>query len=126
MTDIANAPAIHDLELITAVKSFLVQTPFHSCKENFSINAKRQHFCHFICQLKIKHSIEQPKTVFFHHFNCPEAVCLGVQVNQRLYFPLSTMNFPLLAWYQQAGRWRKAAEAESTLMLAESGAVILP
>jgi hypothetical protein len=29
----------------------------------------------------------------------------------------------LLAWYQQAGRWRKA---ESMLMLAESGAVILP
>ncbi len=29
----------------------------------------------------------------------------------------------MLAWYQQAGRWRKS---ESMLMLAESGAVILP
>jgi hypothetical protein len=35
----------------------------------------------------------------------------GVQVNQRLYFQLSTMDFPLLVWYQQAGRWRKAAES---------------
>ncbi len=29
----------------------------------------------------------------------------------------------MLAWYQQAGRWRKA---ETTLTLSESGAVILP
>jgi hypothetical protein len=64
VTNIDNAPAFHDLELITAVKSFIAQIPFHPCTENFSINAKRQHFCHFICQLKIKHSIEQPKTFF--------------------------------------------------------------
>jgi hypothetical protein len=64
LTDIDNVPVFHNLELITSVKSFIAQTPFHPCKENFSINAKRQHFCHFICQLKIKHSIEQPKTFF--------------------------------------------------------------
>jgi hypothetical protein len=34
-----------------------------------------------------------------------------VRVNQRLYFPLSAMEFLPLAWYQQAGRWQKAAES---------------
>ncbi len=34
-----------------------------------------------------------------------------VRVNQWLYFPLSLTDFLLLAWYQQAGRWRKAAES---------------
>jgi hypothetical protein len=35
----------------------------------------------------------------------------GVRVNQRLYFLLSATDFLLLAWYQQAGRWQKAAES---------------
>ncbi len=34
-----------------------------------------------------------------------------VWVNQRLYFLLSAMDFPLLAWYQQAGWWWEAAES---------------
>ncbi len=37
--------------------------------------------------------------------------CWTIWVNQRLYFLLSATDFPLLAWYQQAGRWRKAAES---------------
>ncbi len=36
---------------------------------------------------------------------------IRVRVNQWLYFPLSATDFPLLAWYQQAERWRKAAES---------------
>jgi hypothetical protein len=34
-----------------------------------------------------------------------------VRVNQWFYFPLSAMDFPLFAWYQQAGRWQKAVES---------------
>jgi len=53
-----------------------------------------------------------------------------IWVNQRLYFLLSAMAFPLfgvtLACYQQAGRVRKQRKAESTLTLAESRAVNLP
>jgi hypothetical protein len=36
---------------------------------------------------------------------------IRVWVNQWLYFLLSATDFPLLAWYQQAGRWRKAVES---------------
>jgi hypothetical protein len=48
------------------------------------------------------------KIITFHSKLFPE---FWVRVNQQLYFPLSAMDFPLLAWYQQAGRWQKAVES---------------
>ncbi len=52
----------------------------------------------------------QVKSCIFNN-NFKNNIIIWVRVNQRLYFPLSAMDFLLLAWYQQAGRWQKAVES---------------